>query len=118
MPLFFFFSSRRRHTRSDRDWSSDVCSSDLVMGGEPVSFASIRDAASHGIGIVFQELNLCPNLSVTENIFLGRDLTKAGFHIDRAAQRKRAGELLARLEHGIDPDSLVGELMIGEQQIV
>jgi erythritol transport system ATP-binding protein len=90
----------------------------LVMGGEPVSFASIRDAASHGIGIVFQELNLCPNLSVTENIFLGRDLTKAGFHIDRAAQRKRAGELLARLEHGIDPDSLVGELMIGEQQIV
>src|SRR6185437_9688598 len=90
----------------------------LVMWGEPVSFASIRDAASHGIGIVFQELNLCPNLSVTENIFLGRDLTKAGFHIDRAAQRKRAGELLARLEHGIDPDSLVGELMIGEQQIV
>src|SRR2546428_4355663 len=33
---FFFFSSRRRHTRSDRDWSSDVCSSDLLFGGTPV----------------------------------------------------------------------------------
>ncbi|QQR39471.1 sugar ABC transporter ATP-binding protein [Devosia rhizoryzae] len=90
----------------------------ITMEGRPVSFASIRDAASNGIGIVFQELNLCPNLSVTENIFLGRDITKAGFHIDRAAQRARAADLLARLEHDIDPDSEVAELMIGEQQIV
>jgi erythritol transport system ATP-binding protein len=90
----------------------------LVMGGEPVSFASIRDAAAHGIGIVFQELNLCPNLTVTENIFLGRDIARAGIHIDRAAQRARAKELLGRLEHDIDPDADVADLMIGEQQIV
>jgi erythritol transport system ATP-binding protein len=90
----------------------------LVMDGEPVHFSSIRDAAAHGIGIVFQELNLCPNLSVTENIFLGRDLTRGGFHIDREAQSARASELLARLEHDIDPDAIVGDLMIGEQQIV
>jgi len=90
----------------------------ITMGGETVSFSSVRDAARQGIGIVFQELNLCPNLTVTENIFLGRDITRAGFHIDRAAQRRRAAELLARLERDIDPDALVGELMIGEQQIV
>lgn len=90
----------------------------ITMGGEKVSFASIRDAASQGIGIVFQELNLCPNMSVTENIFLGRDITKAGFHIDRAAQKARATQLIGRLEHAIDPDALVGDLMIGEQQIV
>ncbi|SFV37351.1 erythritol transport system ATP-binding protein [Devosia crocina] len=90
----------------------------LTMEGEPVSFSSIRDAAGKGIGIVFQELNLCPNLSVTENIFLGRDITRAGFHIDRAAQKRRAAELVAKLEHDIDPDALVGDLMIGEQQIV
>ena len=90
----------------------------LTMEGRPVSFSSVRDAASQGIGIVFQELNLCPNLSVTENIFLGRDITRAGFHIDRAAQRRRAAELLARLEHDIDPDAEVADLMIGEQQIV
>ena len=90
----------------------------ITMDGKPVSFSSIRDAASQGIGIVFQELNLCPNMSVTENIFLGRDITKAGFHIDRAAQKARATQLIGRLEHAIDPDALVGDLMIGEQQIV
>jgi len=90
----------------------------ITMGGEPVSFSSVRDAASKGIGIVFQELNLCPNMSVTENIFLGRDITKAGFHIDRVAQKARAKQLIGRLEHAIDPDALVSELMIGEQQIV
>ena len=90
----------------------------ISMNGEVVRFSSVRDAASKGIGIVFQELNLCPNLSVTENIFLGRDLTRAGIHIDRGAQRAKAKELLARLEHNIDPDIPVGELRIGEQQVV
>ncbi|WP_417729081.1 sugar ABC transporter ATP-binding protein [Roseovarius sp.] len=90
----------------------------LELNGETVTFSSVRDAAAKGIGIVFQELNLCANMSVTENIFLGRDITRAGIHIDRKAQRDRAAELLARLEHDIDPDSLVGDLMIGEQQIV
>lgn len=90
----------------------------LIMDGEAVSFSSIRDAAAHGIGIVFQELNLCPNLTVTENVFLGRDLTRGGIHIDRRAQRERTRELLARLEHDIDPDMEVGDLMIGGQQIV
>lgn len=90
----------------------------ISMLGEKVSFSSVRDAASKGIGIVFQELNLCPNMSVTENIFLGRDITRAGFHIDRGAQRARAAELLGRLEHNIDPDTLVADLMIGQQQIV
>jgi erythritol transport system ATP-binding protein len=90
----------------------------IVMGGETVSFSSVLDAAAKGIGIVFQELNLCPNLSVTENIFLGRDITRAGIHIDMDRQRARARELLARLEHDIDPDTPVGDLRIGEQQIV
>jgi erythritol transport system ATP-binding protein len=90
----------------------------IMMGGVPVAFTSVRDAASKGIGIVFQELNLCPNLSVTENIFLGRDITVAGFHIDRGAQRRRAAEILKRLEADIDPDTPVAGLMIGQQQIV
>ncbi|SHO67367.1 erythritol ABC transporter ATP-binding protein [Pseudoxanthobacter soli DSM 19599] len=90
----------------------------ITLEGQPVSFASVHDAARKGIGIVFQELNLCPNLSVTDNIFLGRDLTVAGFHIDRVAQRARTSALLKRLEADIDPDTLVGDLMIGQQQIV
>ncbi len=90
----------------------------ITINDQPVHFESIRDAANAGIGIVFQELNLCANMSVTENIFLGRDIVRHGFHIDREAQRTRARDLLGRLEHDIDPDALVADLMIGEQQIV
>ena len=90
----------------------------LLLDGKPVRFASIRDAARHGIGIVFQELNLCPNMTVAENIFLGRDITRGGIDIDRPAQRVRARQLFRRLEHDIDPETPVGDLMIGEQQIV
>ena len=45
----------------------------LLLDGQPVRFASVREAAKAGVGIVFQELNLCPNLTVTQNIFLGRE---------------------------------------------
>jgi len=90
----------------------------IMLEGQEVSFQSVHDAASKGIGIVFQELNLCPNLSVTENIFLGRFLTRNGVEIDRQRQHSRARELMQRLEHEIDPDTLVGDLPIGEQQIV
>lgn len=90
----------------------------MTLDHAEVRFESISDAADHGIGIVFQELNLCPNLTVTENIFLGRDIVKAGIHIDVKAQTNRAKELLDLLEHDIDPNVKVSELKIGEQQIV
>ncbi|MET0372697.1 MAG: sugar ABC transporter ATP-binding protein [Rhizorhabdus sp.] len=89
----------------------------LLLEGEPVTFASVQDASSRGIGIVFQELNLCPNLSVTENIFLARGGGRQ-FLIDRAGERAKAVEVLARLGAAIDPDALVGRLRIGQQQIV
>jgi len=90
----------------------------VLVDGAPVSFDSPGDAARHGIGIVFQELNLFPNLSVAENIFIARERTRAGVDIDRPAQRARAAELMRRLEHETDPDTPVGDLRIGEQQIV
>jgi erythritol transport system ATP-binding protein len=90
----------------------------ILLNGEEVSFRSVRDAARHGIGIVFQELNLCPNLSVAENLSLVGAPTRLGIDIDRATQADRARQLLARLDHPIDPFRLVGDLRIGEQQIV
>ncbi len=90
----------------------------ILLEGKPVSFRSVRDAARHGIGIVFQELNLCPNLSVAENLSLVDAPTRLGIDINRAGQAKRARELLARLDHPIDPWKLVDDLRIGEQQIV
>src|SRR5215467_831895 len=90
----------------------------LILRRQPVVFQSVRDAARQGIGIIYQELNLCPNLSVAENLSLVDPPTRFGFDIDRSRQAERARALLARLEHPIDPNRLVDDLRIGQQQIV
>ena len=90
----------------------------LLLNGKEVRFSSVRDAAHHGIGIIFQELNLCPNLSVAENLSLVDPPTRFGFHIDRARQVDKARALLARLEQPIEPTALADDLRIGQQQIV
>lgn len=89
----------------------------LLLDGKPIAMRSVRDADAHGIGIIHQELNLCPNLSVAENIYLARELTVHGV-LDKRQQEDRARELLAKLEHPIDPAVLVGDLPLGQQQIV
>jgi erythritol transport system ATP-binding protein len=89
----------------------------VLLDGEEVQLASPVDAARLGIGIIYQELNLCLNLSVVDNIFLAREMVARGV-IDRRGQRARARELIARLEQNIDPDTPVGNLRIGQQQIV
>jgi len=90
----------------------------LHLDGRAVVFGSVNDAAAHGIGIIFQELNLCPNLSIAENIFLGDMALRFGIDVDGARHRARARELLRRLEHDIDPQTLVADLRIAQQQIV
>lgn len=90
----------------------------IEMEGEPVFFADKADAVARGVGIVFQELNLFPNLTVAENIFIGKERTRAGIHIDSAAQIEAAGALMKRLEQDIDPETPVGSLRIGQQQII
>jgi erythritol transport system ATP-binding protein len=89
----------------------------LALDGKEVRFASVRDAEGAGIGMIHQELNLCPNLSVAENIFLARHVTAHGM-VDRKEQERRAAELLERLEHPIAPGALVGDLPLGQQQVV
>lgn len=89
----------------------------LLIDGSRVALPSISVAAEHGIGIIFQELNLCTNLTVLDNLFLAQERTRAG-SIDRAAERKIARELLERLGQDIDLDELVVNLRVGQQQIV
>ncbi|QDC08627.1 sugar ABC transporter ATP-binding protein [Oceanicola sp. D3] len=91
---------------------------EVTMNGQPVQFHNKDDAVKAGIGIVFQELNLFPEMSVAENIFIGNELTRGGVHLDIAAQRTRSREILQRLEQDIDPDTPLGFLRIGQQQIV
>ena len=90
----------------------------IEMGGEVVHFRSKSDAVAKGIGIVFQELNLFPNLSVAENIFIAREPLRYGIDIDAAAQSEAARKLMARLEQDIDADAALGNLRIGQQQVV
>lgn len=90
----------------------------LYLEGKAVRIRSFQDAETHGIGMIHQELNLFPNLNVAENIFIARERTKGGFHIDHGEQELQAKLLLDRLQAGIDPRSQVADLRIGQQQIV
>ena len=90
----------------------------VEMEGREVRFQSTDEAERHGIGIVFQELNLFPNLTVAENIFMAHEKPRLGVDIDAEAQRAETRALMQRLEHDIDPDTLVGDLKVGQQQIV
>ncbi|WP_422935174.1 sugar ABC transporter ATP-binding protein [Sinomonas sp. P47F7] len=90
----------------------------LELRGAPVEFANTVEARDRGISIIHQELSLCPNLSVRDNIFMGREiLTKAG-SVDYKAESEVVERLMERLEEKIDPETLVADLRLGQQQIV
>ncbi len=89
----------------------------LELDGEPVHLANTVDASRRGIAIIHQELSLCPNLSVRDNIFIGREETRLGF-VDYRAEGTVTGSLLERLEESFGADTLVGDLRLGQQQIV
>ena len=91
---------------------------EILLDGERVSIGSPRDAIALGIGIIHQELSLFPNLSIAENMFAGRELRRWGGLVDLKAQRRRTVQALARLGQDLDPDVLVGNLPIGQQQLV
>ena len=86
--------------------------------GVPVHLANPLAAVRNGIATIYQELDLVDGLSVTENIFLGHELTVAGFS-NRAGMRRRSRELLARLGHPeIRPSDEVRRLSMAQKQIV
>ena len=89
----------------------------IVIDGTPVEIHSPHDSQEAGIGIIYQEFNLVPHLSVRENIFLGREMHRRGV-INKAAEQDRARELLAKIGVNIDPEIPCGELSTAEQQIV
>ena len=90
----------------------------LLLDGEEIVLGSPRDAMAHGIGIIHQELSLFPNLSIAENMFAGHELRGTGRLIDFRTQRRRTAGVLARLGQDLDPNTLVADLPIGQQQLV
>jgi erythritol transport system ATP-binding protein len=95
-----------------------LTSGELLKDGEPVDLQSTGDANDLGICIVHQELSLAPNLSVSDNIFMGREM-RNGLGLVRFREQERiAAGLLARLHTDIDPRTRVGDLRVGQQQMV
>ncbi len=91
---------------------------ELFLRGKLVRFKSTREAEDAGIGIIHQELNLVEQLSVSANIFLGRETKRALGILNQVAMDRRAAELLAQLESNISPRALVSSLRVGDQQLV
>jgi D-xylose transport system ATP-binding protein len=90
---------------------------ELRVDGRPVAFHSVRDAEAAGIAVITQEFALVDELSVAENIFLGR-APRRGWRVDWLELHRRAALLLADFGMAIAPETLVGELGIGQKQLI
>ena len=91
----------------------------FLYKGAPVSITSPRESRNKlRIEMIYQQLQLAPDLTVWENLFLGEELRLWGFVSDRRTMRKRAAEVLERLHSKIRPNDLLGSLSGGEQQVV
>ncbi len=90
---------------------------EILFEGRPFSVRSPHEARERGISTVYQEVNLVPNLSVAENLLLGRQPTRGGL-IDGRALQRRAEAILARLNLELDVNRLLGDHSIAIQQMV
>jgi ribose transport system ATP-binding protein len=90
---------------------------EIRLRGKPISPERPADARRLGISTIFQELTLLPNLTVAENLFLGREPLRLGT-IDRSTMRERARSMMARLGSRIDVDAYCGELSVADQHLV
>ena len=90
----------------------------IIFKGDVVRFNSPKEAQKAGISIIHQELNLVAELSITENIFLGRELETSWGTLDKKAMRQQTTLLLEKLKLNKDADTLISDLKIGQQQVV
>ena len=89
----------------------------MMLSGAPYAPASPREAAARGIAVVFQELSLCNNLTVAENILATREPARYGI-INRCALYRRALQLVEELQLPVDVDARVADLSIAQRQLV
>jgi len=91
----------------------------IFIDGQPLSLSRPADARAAGIAMIHQELQHIPELTVSQNLFLGRPLTMAGgVLVDRRQQERRAREILADLDPHINPRAPIHTLKVAQQQIV
>ncbi len=90
----------------------------MYIGDQEVYFKNTTEARKHGIGIIHQELSLFPNLNVYQNIYMNKEKTKSRIALDNKAHMEGAKKVLDRLEHPLDLNAKVGELRVGQQQMI
>ena len=91
---------------------------EIVLNGHPVMFHHTRDAQHAGIAMIHQELNLVPELTVYENIFLGREHRTGRVILNRRSMRRAAQRLMADLGLDIDTNRPISRLRVGQRQLV
>lgn len=92
-------------------------SGEILLDGRAIELRSVAESLAHGIALIHQELNLADNLTVSANIFLGREKLRFGL-IDTARQHREARKFLDAVGLDVPPDTLVSTLTIGHQQLV
>lgn len=93
-------------------------SGDIYVNGNKIEVTSPRDAIAQGIGMVHQHFMLVPVFTVTENVMLGDETTRAGGFLDRKTPAKRILEISDEFHLEVDPNSYIRDLPVGVQQRV
>jgi ABC-type sugar transport system ATPase subunit len=95
----------------------DMDAGEISIEGKPVTITCRQDARCAGISVIYQELSLFPALDVTENIFIGQELSKYGF-TQKKEMRRRVRELIDKYGFELDPTAIVGNMGMAQRQMV
>lgn len=90
----------------------------VLVNGQEVHMKSERDAFEHGISIVSQELNFVPEMTIAENLFLGREPLKNGCFLNKKERSAKADELIRMIGLSFDPEMKMGDLSVASRQMV
>lgn len=90
----------------------------IYLDEKPVRMTSAVQAMKHGIRFIHQELNLCNDLTVFENMFLSQEIKRSGLILNKKAMARRCAEVFSRMNIDIDPWAMVEDLAIAEKQLV
>jgi ribose transport system ATP-binding protein len=93
-------------------------SGEFFLDGEQLTITGPKQAQELGISIIHQEFNLMPDLTIAQNIFIGREPRSAGLFLSERALNRRTRQLFDRLGLALEPDELVGGLTVAKQQMV
>lgn len=91
---------------------------EILFNGRETKITSVLDARALGITMIHQELNLLSNLTIAQNIFIGKEIKHHGVFLDERATSAKAAELLERVNLHVGPNTMVSELTVAQQQMV